>query len=240
MSDVREIAPGVFRLGNRFVNWWLVADDDGCTIVDAGLRKHFAQLESVLGELDTEVRAILLTHADVDHIGVAEKLRREHKAPVYVHSSEEAAATGDPRPVPAEFAANMWRAWVRDTAAAYVKDGALKPEFLASVEPLVDGVRLDAPGGPTVIHCPGHTPGSCAFHLPERGVVFTGDALVTVNPATGERGPQLMPEFDNVDHDAALRSLDGLEATGAEVVLTGHGEPWLDGIESAVKLARAR
>jgi hypothetical protein len=40
MNDARvEVAPGIFRLGNRFVNWWLVQDDDGVTLVDAGLPK---------------------------------------------------------------------------------------------------------------------------------------------------------------------------------------------------------
>ena len=241
MSDAREeVAPGIFRLGNRFVNWWAVQDDDGVTLVDAGLPKHLGQLHDLLKGLGLameDVRAVLLTHADVDHIGVAEALRRDGRVPVYVHSSEERAATGEPRPIPAEFAKNLWRAWLRDTIAEYSRDGALEPEFLESVSLLRDGDVVDAPGRPSVIHCPGHTSGSCAFHLADRGVVFTGDALVTVDPATGERGPRLMPGFDNEDDAEALRSLDRLQATGAGVVLTGHGEPWTGGIAEAVATA---
>ncbi len=40
------------------------------------------------------------------------------------------------------------------------------------------------------------------------------------------------------DADLALQSLDVLAATKAETVLPGHGEPWLDGVASAVELAR--
>ena len=41
------------------------------------------------------------------------------------------------------------------------------------------------------------------------------------------------------DVDRNTRSLDALAATGARTVLTGHGEPWTDGIEAAVARARA-
>jgi glyoxylase-like metal-dependent hydrolase (beta-lactamase superfamily II) len=237
MAPEAEVADGVFRLGNRFVNWWVVKDDDGLTIVDAGLPKHMGQLDELLTTLGVttgDIRAILLTHADLDHIGVAEQLRAGTDANVYLHPVEEKEATGEPRPLPAQFAANMWRSWLRDTTAAYLRDGALKPEFLTTVVPLVDGQALDAPGRPTVVHCPGHTPGSCAFHLPERDVVFTGDALVTVSPVTGDRGPQLMPDFDNDDPDSALESLGRLAALDATTVLSGHGEPWSGGLEGAI------
>jgi glyoxylase-like metal-dependent hydrolase (beta-lactamase superfamily II) len=240
-SQTSEIAPGVFRLGNRFVNWWVVKDDDGLTVVDAGLPKQLGQLDELLSSLGAttdDVRAVLLTHADLDHIGVAEKLRVEGDATVYVHPVEKKAATGEPRPIPPQFAANIWRSWLRDTTAAYLRDGALKPTFLGAVEPLHDGQQLDVPGRPTVIHSPGHTPGSSAFHLPDRDILFAGDALVTVSPVTGDRGPQLMPGFDNADPAAALDSLDGLAQTGAGIVLPGHGEPWLDGVEQAVDRAR--
>lgn len=238
-----EVADGVFRLGNRFVNWWLIKDDDGLTLVDAGLPKHMSQLDELLTRLGStidDIRAILLTHADVDHIGVAERVRRDAAVPVYVHSVEEKAAKGEPRPLPPQFAANMWRSWLRDTTAAYLRDGALKVEFLETVEPLVGGDTLDVPGRPTVVHCPGHTPGSVAFHLADRDVVVTGDALVTVSPVTGGRGPQAMPDFDNDDHAIARDSLDRLAATGAHVVLPGHGEPWTAGVLSAVESALAR
>ena len=45
MSEPEVLADGVVRLGTRFVNWYLVADDDGVTIVDAGVPGYRPQLE---------------------------------------------------------------------------------------------------------------------------------------------------------------------------------------------------
>ena len=103
---------------------------------------------------------------------------------------------------------------------------------------LEDGV-LPVPGSPRVVYSPGHTLGHCAFHLPERDTLIAGDALVTLDPYTGRRGPRLVARAATVDSERNLRSLDALAETGARNVLTGHGEPWSDGVEAAVTRARA-
>ena len=54
----------------------------------------------------------------------------------------------------------------------------------------------------------------------------------------GRQGPQVVRGPYAADADLAVESLAVLGATNAETVLPGHGEPWFDGIESAVKLAR--
>ena len=85
---------------------------------------------------------------------------------------------------------------------------------------------------------PGHTHGHCALHLADRDVVIAGDAIVMLDPYTGRRGPRLVARAATVDSDRNLRTLDALTATGARTVLTGHGEPWTGGVESAVAQAR--
>jgi glyoxylase-like metal-dependent hydrolase (beta-lactamase superfamily II) len=90
-----------------------------------------------------------------------------------------------------------------------------------------------------VIRTPGHTLGHCALHLPERDVVIAGDAIVTLNPYTARRGPQIVAGAATVDSRRALDSLDALADTGARTVLVGHGEPWTGGAEQAVLAARA-
>ena len=90
-----------------------------------------------------------------------------------------------------------------------------------------------------MIHVPGHTSGSCAVHLEERGVVFTGDALSTIDLLTGRAGPALPPDFVNESSADAMESLTRLEGLPAQTVLTGHGEPWTGSVRSAVEIARA-
>jgi glyoxylase-like metal-dependent hydrolase (beta-lactamase superfamily II) len=90
-----------------------------------------------------------------------------------------------------------------------------------------------------VIASPGHTFGHCALHLADRGVLFTGDALVTRDPYTARRGPCLVARAATADTALSLKSLEALERTGAHTVLVGHGEPYAGGIEQAVARARA-
>jgi glyoxylase-like metal-dependent hydrolase (beta-lactamase superfamily II) len=102
-----------------------------------------------------------------------------------------------------------------------------------------DAQTLDLPGSPTAIHTPGHTSGSCSLHLASIGVLFTGDALVTYEPYTQERGPRTMNATVNEDNERALASLDALEGIEAAVVLPGRAEPWTSGAVDAVRQARA-
>jgi len=239
--SAREVAPGIFRLGNRTVNWWAIAAPDGVTLIDAGLTRHMAQLMALLKMLGlsmTDVKAVVLTHADIDHIGVAEELRRGG-APVYIHPADAAAASGDMRPLPKEALLNAWRPRALIGTYEYARDGALRPRFVKETLPLTDDEILPVPGSPRVIHVPGHSPGSCALLLEDPSVLFTGDALVTKDPLSGKRSPSLLPRFDNEDHEQALRSLEKLAETEARLVLSGHGPPWEAGVAEAANLALA-
>lgn len=73
--------------------------------------------------------------------------------------------------------------------------------------------------------------------LEDRSLLFTGDALVTLDITKGRTGPQIIRGPVTEDADLAVESLKVLSATHARTVLPGHGEPWLEGIESAVVLA---
>jgi glyoxylase-like metal-dependent hydrolase (beta-lactamase superfamily II) len=68
--------------------------------------------------------------------------------------------------------------------------------------------------------------------------VIAGDAIVTLNPYTGDTGPRIVAGAATANSGIALDSLEALNATGATTVFTGHGEPWRDGIRKAVELAR--
>jgi glyoxylase-like metal-dependent hydrolase (beta-lactamase superfamily II) len=62
---------------------------------------------------------------------------------------------------------------------------------------------------------------------------------VTLDPYTGLVGPQIVAGAATADSATALRSLDALAATGARIVLPGHGEPTRMGIRAAAEAARA-
>jgi glyoxylase-like metal-dependent hydrolase (beta-lactamase superfamily II) len=89
-----------------------------------------------------------------------------------------------------------------------------------------------------VVHTPGHTSGHCSVLLAERGVLFSGDAMVNFDYASGRRG--LSQHRFNDDRDAALSSLDRLDDFDVSTVLFGHGEPWTEGSRRALTIVRAR
>jgi glyoxylase-like metal-dependent hydrolase (beta-lactamase superfamily II) len=99
-----------------------------------------------------------------------------------------------------------------------------------------DGETLDLPGTPRVIHLPGHTPGSVAFHVPDVDALFVGDAMTTGHVLTGARGPGPAPFTMNPAQ--ALASLTKLQDVTASWVLPGHGPPWSGGVSDAVRRLR--
>jgi glyoxylase-like metal-dependent hydrolase (beta-lactamase superfamily II) len=239
-----EVAPGVFRLGTPIVNWYLVSDGDRLTAIDAGLPAYAATLEADLAALGMSVGvvdAVVLTHSDSDHTGMAARMRAAG-ARVAIHADDEAtlakpaSKSGDA--APPKLLPLLWRPAFWRFMGHMARRGGGKPPAVENAQTFVDGEQLDVPGRPRVVHTPGHTPGHCALLLEDRGVLFTGDSLCTWNPLTGERRPQLMPRQFNTDNRACATSLEWLAALDAQVLLPGHGDPFQGTPSDAVERAR--
>lgn len=69
-------------------------------------------------------------------------------------------------------------------------------------------------------------------------MVFSGDAVVTLDPYNTRTGPRIVASAATADLDQALRSLEPIAQTEARTLLSGHGQPWLSGARSAVEEAR--
>ena len=238
-----EVADRVYRLGAELVSWYLIEEGGRFTVVDAGLPKQFDQLPSALGTLGAslgDVEAVVLTHAHADHLGSSAQIQEDAGAAVHVHESDAALARGEAKrktergPLKDFVHPFTWKvAWW------FITNGGLQQAPpVAELSTFADGEVLDLPGSPRVIHTPGHTSGSSALHLAERAVVCCGDALATVNLATGVTGPRIMPGSFNEDSAQCLASLSALEGVAADLLLPGHGEPWSGSMADAVEAAR--
>ena len=238
-----NVAPGVHRIEDAYTNWYLLEEYGRLTIVDAGVPSSWDSLEVAVREIGRSVRdiaALVLTHAHFDHIGMAERVRTELDVPVYVHENDVPLTHHPLRYAyernPLKYVATQVRAL--PIVAAFVRTRAFFPTPLGEVRRFTDGT-LDVPGSPRVVPTPGHTLGHVSFDLPGRDTVIAGDAVVTLNPYTGGRGPQIVARAATADSARNLASLDALAQTGATRVLTGHGEPWTGGAAEAARLAQA-
>ncbi len=236
-----KIAPGIHRIGDRsIVNAYLLEDAGEVTIIDAGVPGYYRDVPdelAAMGRTVADVRALVLTHGHSDHIGFAERLRRDRQVPVSVHEADAALARGEvPNPAkgygPTRLGPLLGFLWFT------IRQGGLRIPKLQQVATFGDGATLDVPGSPRVILTPGHTPGSAVLHVPSRNVLFVGDALATYAVTTGARGPQVAPF--TADAAQAVASLARLEQVSADLVLPGHGDPWTAGVQEAVRLVRQR
>ena len=241
-----QVAPGVERVHEFVINCYLVEEAGNLTLVDAGISATWDLLLAALAGIGRslgDIEAVLLTHAHADHIGMAERIRNEAPATVRIHEADRDYLVAGKRPPNAPdnrvgMGAALRHGFTYRLLWYFARHGALSTPVVAEASAFADGQVLDVPGHPRIVHTPGHTPGSAAILFDDRGVLCSGDAIVTLNSVTGATGPRLAPAAFSSDPSGARASLARLEGLNAELVLPGHGEPYRGTPAAAVALAR--
>ena len=225
------------------VNWILLREGKDLTLVDGGYPAHGDAVEESirgLGHRPEDVRAVLVTHAHVDHIGSLGRFVSRYGAPVYMNAVEVTHARREllQQATPKDVLSNVWRPRVLPWALHIVRSGALGDARLDTAAPFPNEGALDVPGRPVPVATPGHTSGHSGYHLPQEGALVSGDALVTAHPLSRVRGPQPLPSMFHHDRAGADAVLDALADLDAGTLLPGHGPVWRGGMRDAVATAR--
>src|SRR3954463_2666048 len=219
MQLQRDAAPGIHRIEDANTNWYLVEDDGRVCVVDAGVPSSWDSLQealSAIGRNPADVDALVLTHAHFDHVGFAEKARKELNVPIYVHEND-VPLTRHPwrydfeRPRSLYFATQVQ---AMPIVASFLRTRAFWPPPIKEVVRYGDDATLPVPGTPRVVYTPGHTLGHCSLHLADRNAVIAGDAVVMLDPYTNRKGPRLVARAAVADTERNLGTLDAVAATG--------------------------
>lgn len=238
-----EAATGIHHFDSGPFNWYIIEEGGRLTVVDAGFPGHYRVYKkglATLGKTSKDVEAIVLTHAHADHIGFAEKLRKETGVPVYVHKADAAMAC-KPLQLPwFGLLSNAWRPYTATMLGVAIVNGVFTLPHLTKVQPVEHGQVLDIPGRPRILHTPGHTNGSVSLFLEQRKVLIAGDTIVTRNLLTGKSGtPQITSPVLTGNYKQAMQSLHLLRELGLATLLPGHGHPWTGQMTDAVNTALA-
>lgn len=223
-----EVTDDVYWFSSNLSNWYLIEGDDGFTMVDAGLTDHRDLLKDGLDALEAElsdIEAVILTHPHPEHMGMAEPLREEG-IPVLVHNDDVDAAYASKTDIPPRVYLHLWRPALLRFGCVLLRGGVGSVSPISEVKPFADGQQLDVPGRPEAIHTPGHTYGHCVFWLPDRQVLFSGDAVQTMDLL---RGTACEPEPEramNLNQEQAMESVQKLTTFEEVTLLPGHGRPW--------------
>jgi glyoxylase-like metal-dependent hydrolase (beta-lactamase superfamily II) len=214
-DDVYVLPLPIVRDGQiNFFNVSLIVDQGhGPTLVDTGLPGQNDAIAAALAEAGlsvSDLKRIILTHQDIDHVGTLHELAQASGAQVLAHEVEVPAIDGT---TPPRFA--------RPEVLA------LRPELRAVAErfkptpvdqPLQDGARLDLAGGVRVVFTPGHTPGHMCLYLERSKTLIAGDALTAGDGQL--RGPN---EGATQDMRTASRSVQKLAELDVQTIVCYHG-----------------
>lgn len=198
----RVVTSGTFALdGGEWEvdnNIWIVGDDHECVVIDAAHDE--APIAEAVGQ--REVLGILCTHGHNDHITVAPQLAQRFDSRVFLHPGDRM----------------LWDethggAGAADTNRGADASGVFEPFELQDADTFtIAGTQM------RVMNTPGHSPGSCAFYLPEAKVLFSGDTLFAGGPGATGRS---YSDFGTIIESIKRELLTLPEDTE---VYTGHGD----------------
>jgi glyoxylase-like metal-dependent hydrolase (beta-lactamase superfamily II) len=207
MIGPMRLTDGIYSVdGVRAANCYVVDTVDGVMVVDTGLPGNADRILACAERFGRAggIRYIVLTHSDMDHVGSAARLKELTGAAVAIHWLDAPVLSG------AERSAKGGR--VMGVLRRLVRVGTVVPDMM-----LTNGEKI---GGFTVMHVPGHTPGSIVLFRAD-GVVFSGDALLS-----DKRGNVMPPSprlsLDRVQADVSAAQIKALPTS---LLLPGHGAP---------------
>jgi glyoxylase-like metal-dependent hydrolase (beta-lactamase superfamily II) len=195
-----------FPVGPLQCNCTILGDEQAgeAIVIDPG--DEISRIQRRLTDLRLKLKQILVTHAHIDHVGGALKLKRLTGAPILMNEND----------LPQLKFMDMQAGWL----------GVATPETAPPDDLLTDGLEVGLESCPAqVIHTPGHTQGSVCLHFVPLKLLVAGDTLFA-----GSIGRTDLP---GGDYDQIIQSIESrlLPLPDETKVLPGHGPATTIGAE---------
>jgi glyoxylase-like metal-dependent hydrolase (beta-lactamase superfamily II) len=187
-----------FPVGPLQCNCTILGDEEAgeAIVIDPG--DEVSRIHRRLTELSLKLKQILVTHAHIDHVGGALKLKRLTGAPILLNEND----------LPLLKMMDEQAGWI----------GIPTPETAPPDASLADGLIVGLDRFPAeVLHTPGHTQGSVCLHFAPLKLLVAGDTLFA-----GSIGRTDLPGGDS---EQILDSIETrlLALPDETKVLAGHG-----------------
>lgn len=207
-----EIVPGIHRIDRiRGANCYLIVNEAGTLMVDTGMPGNGNRIINyikAIGKKPTDISYVVLTHADIDHIGSAAEIKKLTGAKLAIHAGDAPILSG-----------KIGLKTIRGPLGLLFKLMAHVIRF-NSVEPdIILGDNMDIAGF-KVLHTPGHTNGSICLYQPGK-IIFVGDAL----KSDSNGNPRLPSKNLSADFVQAKASLIAIAELEFDSLFPGHGAP---------------
>lgn len=210
-----EVVPGLWMIEGPGPAY-LYRDVDSYTLIDTGITGSATRILDflvVVGGKPEQLRQIILTHGHPDHTGGQAELIEKTQAEILAHELDMPVIIGEAEMVIPDVPENE-----RKFMEAAID--STPPATPAPVDRVLhDGDEIEIGSGATVVHVPGHTPGSIAIHMAKEKLLFTGDAVER------DREENLILGMFNLDQAQAVESFRKLAELDFDIACLGHGKP---------------
>lgn len=222
--------------GRQELNPTLIWDDSTVVLIDTGTPGQLQHIQNAMNDADVpfeKLKAIILTHQDIDHIGSLPEILKESDSQieVYAHEADKPYIEGK---LPLSKANLESMAWQLEGLSEDIRR-----EILAQVnnsprgrvdKTLFGGEELPFCGGIQVIFTPGHTPGHISLYLKRSKTLVAGDSMYSVEGVLyGPHSPST-PDMDTASH-SITKYLD----FDIENVICYHGGLSEDNVKTQLK-----
>lgn len=216
-----KISENVYLVDGVVANPYILEDPDGLTIIDTGIprsEKKILAFVAELGHSSGDIKRIILTHADMDHVGGLSALQKATSARTFASEIEARAIAAGRSSREIKPRGFSLRRLLFSVVRPFMTAAPVKVDAI-----LEDGEVLPVLGGLRVVATPGHTPGHISLFSPENGILFCGDSIVSDKDGLHGSRPGL-----TWDEACARESERKQAALGATIVCSGHGPVVMD------------